>query len=94
MLWSHRYPAPVFLTNRNIIVIGPGIYPVYWGAGLVPVLLVPEEERHPVPRVVGVADVAGQQGGVGVLVGDVLHLGGQVPGVSPGAAGPGAPQHD
>ena len=88
------YQVPLFLTNGNIIVIGPGIDPVYRRASLAPVLFVPEEESDPVPRVVGVADVAGQQGSVGVLVGDVLHLGGQVPRVPPGGGGGGAPQHN
>ena len=109
------------LTNSDIIVVGPGVNPVYRGphpALVRPLLLVPEEEGHSVPRVVRVAeqryskffclpsrggfvyrllkgnkmlgssmvhesllflpDVAGQEGGVGVLVGDVLHLVGQV----------------
>ena len=78
-------------TNRNVLVIGPGIYPVYRRAPLVPVLFVPEQQGHPVPRVFGVADVAGQQGGVGVLVGDVLDLGHQV---APGGDGGDGPQHN
>ena len=69
----------LFLTNRNVIVVGPRVYPVYGGAPLIPVLFVPEEQGHSVPRVVGVADVAGEQGSVRVLVGDVLDLGHQVP---------------
>ena len=69
----------MFLTNRNVIVVSPRIYPVYRRASLVPVLLVPQEQGHPVPRVVGVADVAGEQSSVRVLVGDVLDLGHQVP---------------
>lgn len=76
----------MFLTNGNVIVVSPRIYPVYRRASLGPVLLVPQEQGHPVPRVVGVADVAGEQGGLRVLVGDVLHLGGQVGRVPPGGA--------
>ena len=46
-------------TYCDIIVIRPGIYPVYGGprpALVGPLLLVPEEERHPVPGLVRVAD--------------------------------------
>ena len=73
---SHVTPHShvISLTYGDVVVIGPGVYPVDGGAhapALAAVLLVPQQQAHPVPRVV-VADVAGQERGVPVLVGDLL----------------------
>ena len=71
---SHSQAISLSLTYGDVVVIGPGVYPVDGGAhapALAALLLVPQQQAHPVPRVV-VADVAGQERGVPVLVGDLL----------------------
>ena len=71
---SHSRVITLSLTYGDVVVVSPGVYPVDGGAhapALAAVLLVPQQQTHPVSRV-AVADVAGQEGGVPVLVGDLL----------------------
>ena len=59
------------------MIISSCVYPVYgWphATSRPAVLLVPEQQRDPVPGA-GVGDVAGEERGVSILVGELLHLG-------------------